>query len=49
MSAGLGYEFIERPDGLPGLREAYGLEFREVRAFQQTLKYQAAANGMPPR
>ncbi len=43
LRAGLGYEFIERADGLPGLREAYGLEFREVRAMQQALKYQAAA------
>ena len=43
LRAGLGYEFIERDDGLPGLREAYGLRFGEVRALQQTLKYQAAA------
>ncbi len=25
--AGFGYEFIERPDGFPGLAETYGLEF----------------------
>ncbi len=43
LSAGFGYEFIERPDGLPGLRDTYGIEFKEVRALQQTLKYQAAA------
>ena len=43
LRAGLGYEFIERDDGLPGLHEAYGLRFREVRALQQALKYQAAA------
>ena len=43
LRAGLGYEFIERDDGLPGLREAYGLRFREVRALQQALKYQAVA------
>ena len=43
LRAGLGYEFIERADGLPGLRETYGLRFREVRALQQALKYQAAA------
>ena len=43
LRAGLGYEFIERDDGLPGLRETYGLHFREVRALQQALKYQAAA------
>ena len=43
LRAGLGYEFIERDDGLPGLRETYGLRFREVRALQQALKYQAVA------
>ncbi len=43
LRAGLGYEFIERDDGLPGLRTVYGLRFREVRALQQALKYQAAA------
>ncbi len=41
--AGLGYEFIEREDGLPGLKRRYGLEFGQVRALQQALKYQAAA------
>jgi osmoprotectant transport system permease protein len=45
LRAGLGYEFIERDDGLPGLRAAYGLEFGEVRALQQTLKYEAVAAG----
>lgn len=43
LRAGLGYEFIERPDGLPGLAEAYGLAFRDVRGMQQALKYEAAA------
>jgi len=43
LRAGLGYEFIEREDGLPGLRRVYGLEFGDVRALQQTLKYQAVA------
>ena len=27
--AGFGYEFLERPDGYPGLAKAYGLAFRE--------------------
>jgi osmoprotectant transport system permease protein len=45
LRAGLGYEFIERDDGLPGLRETYGLEFRQIRALQQTLKYKAAGAG----
>ena len=45
LTAGLGYEFIERPDGLPGLKERYNLKFRQVKAMQQSLKYQAAAAG----
>jgi osmoprotectant transport system permease protein len=45
LTAAFGYEFVERPDGLPGLREVYGLRFREVRSFQQALKYQAAGRG----
>ena len=45
LSAGLGYEFLERPDGLPGLEVVYGLRFRDVRGLQQTLKYQAVAAG----
>jgi len=45
LTAGLGYEFAERPDGLPGLETTYGLHFREVRTLQQALKYQAAGSG----
>ncbi len=45
LSAGFGYEFLERPDGLPGLRETYGLSFAGVRPLQQALKYQAAGRG----
>ena len=45
LTAGLGYEFIDRDDGLPGLRRAYGLEFGKVVGVQQTLKYQAARAG----
>lgn len=45
LVAGFGYEFMERPDGLPGLEEAYGLNFRTVHPLQQALKYQAAGSG----
>ena len=45
LKAGFGYEFIKRPDGLPGLQQTYGLQFKEVVGMQQTLKYQATANG----
>lgn len=43
LRAGLGYEFIGREDGLPGLEATYGLKFRDVVGMQQALKYQAAA------
>ena len=45
LRAGFGYEFAERPDGLPGLESVYGLSFAEVRRLQQAIKYQAAAAG----
>jgi osmoprotectant transport system permease protein len=44
LKAGLGYEFMEREDGLPGLARVYGLAFREVVAMQQALKYEAAGS-----
>ncbi|MCH6557934.1 MAG: ABC transporter permease subunit [Nitrospirae bacterium] len=45
FSAGFGYEFIQRADGLPGLQRVYGLRFKQVRPMQQALKYQAAGSG----
>ncbi|MDX1644556.1 MAG: glycine betaine ABC transporter substrate-binding protein, partial [Thermoanaerobaculia bacterium] len=45
LTAGLGYEFVERPDGLPGLRRVYGLAFADVRPMQQSLKSPAVAGG----
>jgi osmoprotectant transport system permease protein len=45
LTAGFGYEFVERGDGLPGLREVYGLDFARVQTLQQALKYQAAGAG----
>ncbi len=45
MTAGFGYEFLKRPDGLPGLEARYGLTFQHVQAMQESLKYQAAAAG----
>jgi osmoprotectant transport system permease protein len=42
--AGFTAEFSERPDGYPGLRRAYGLQFREVRDLDPALMYQAIAN-----
>ncbi|MCA9472755.1 MAG: ABC transporter permease subunit [Nitrospira sp.] len=45
LKAGLGYEFVQRPDGIPGLRQTYGLAFKEIVTMQQTMKYQAANTG----
>lgn len=45
LKAGFGYEFIQRADGLPGLKQLYGLQFRDVAGMQQSLKYQATENG----
>jgi osmoprotectant transport system permease protein len=45
LSAGLTADFIERKDGLPGLRSAYGMQFKSVRPLGQAVKYQALASG----
>jgi len=45
LTAGLTADFIGRPDGLPGLQKAYGLEFRAVRALLPAVKYRALASG----
>ena len=45
LRAGLTPDFIGRPDGLPGIQKAYGIDFREVRALLPAVKYQALAAG----
>jgi osmoprotectant transport system permease protein len=45
LVAGLTPDFIGRPDGLPGLEEAYGIVPGEVRALLQAIKYQALDQG----
>jgi len=45
LRAGLTPDFIGRPDGLPGLAQAYGLRFASVRALLPAIKYQALAAG----
>jgi osmoprotectant transport system permease protein len=45
LLAGFSPDFIGRADGLPGLREAYGLEFSGVRSLLQAVKYEALAEG----
>jgi len=37
--------YIERPDGLPRLREVYGLEFGEVRPMMPSEMYEAISKG----
>lgn len=44
LTAGLTADFIERKDGLPGLRSAYGMSFKSVRPLGQAVKYQALAS-----
>lgn len=44
-SAGFGPEFMSRPDGYPGLREAYGLDFARVRQMDLGLLYRALDQG----
>jgi osmoprotectant transport system permease protein len=44
--AGFGYEFVERPDGYPGLVKTYGLRFPDApRVMDLTLSYRALAAG----
>jgi osmoprotectant transport system permease protein len=44
--AGFGYEFLERPDGYPGLAKMYGLRFKEPPSVMDlTLSYRALASG----
>jgi len=44
--AGFGYEFMERPDGFPGLARTYGLRFPDApRVMDLTLTYRALAAG----
>lgn len=44
--AGFGHEFLERPDGFPGLSRTYGLRFREPpRVMDLNLIYRALAAG----
>ncbi len=45
LTGGFSPDFIGRADGLPGLRDAYGLRFRAVRSLLQAVKYQALAAG----
>jgi len=44
--AGFGFEFLERPDGYPGLAAAYGLRFADPpHVMDLSLSYRALASG----
>jgi osmoprotectant transport system permease protein len=45
LDAGFTADFIGRPDGLPGLRKAYGISPRSVRALLPAIKYRALGEG----
>ncbi len=43
--AGFGYEFLERPDGYPGLANVYGLRFKgEPHVMDLSLSYRALSS-----
>lgn len=39
------HEFLNREDGYPGLKAAYGLDFRQVRGMEHGLAYEAIRTG----
>ena len=45
MLLGCDNEFLGRVDGLPGMKEAYGIEFKEVLPMDQGLTYAALRDG----
>lgn len=45
MLIGATHEFIPRQDGLAGLQETYGFEFKEAKGMDEGLMYQAVKDG----
>ncbi|MBK7405346.1 MAG: hypothetical protein IPJ41_12115 [Phycisphaerales bacterium] len=45
LTAGFTAEFMERPDGYPGLKDAYGFQFGTALDLDPGLMYQALADG----
>lgn len=41
LKAGVSHEFLERDDGYPGLREAYGLKLGDITGMEHGLAYEA--------
>lgn len=45
FTLGCVFEFIDRPDGLPGFKEAYGLEFKDVKGMDHGMMYRSYKGG----
>jgi osmoprotectant transport system substrate-binding protein len=45
LSIGCEFEFIDRPDGLPGLQQAYNMNFKEVKGMDHGIMYRAINEG----
>jgi osmoprotectant transport system substrate-binding protein len=45
LRLGSGPEFRDRKDGLPGLKQVYGIEFVDAKAFAIALRYEALKTG----
>jgi osmoprotectant transport system permease protein len=45
LTAGITSEFYERPDGYPGFRRMYGIEFGKVKSLDPALMYEAVKEG----
>lgn len=45
ITLGCTAEFLQREDCLPGLEQKYGVHFKDVKALDATIRYQAVANG----
>lgn len=45
LRLGLSPEFLDRPDGFPGVRARYGLPHKDVRALDHDLAYRAVKDG----
>lgn len=43
--AGFDPDFYQQSDGYPGLKQAYGLNFKSVKTMEPSLRYQALAQG----
>lgn len=41
---GADLEFLERPDGYPGLKQVYGMNFKDAKSMNPSLRYVALAN-----